>query len=500
MKKTLFGIKAILFAFLSFMFVILVNKGLMPKYYYNDSWPTTNTYRDFYRLDKNSVDVLFFGSSHAVSSFNPQVIYDTYGIRSYNLGCEQQSLFVTYYWLREALKYQSPEVVVLDTFTFHEYTDAYVYNILNCNETAIRKAMDCMKLSLLKIEAGMNIEKIDSSQSGLSYILTNIRYHTRWKDLGENDYTEKEMIEHGGIKGFSALGGMNEGALDTTFNRDDVDMADAEPMAEIADMYLGKIVDLCDKNEIKLIFVNIPYGESIERYKAVKEYADIKDIPFYDFNEEQLYKEIGYSAENDRYSHPNYKGAEKLSRYIGKLMIDEYNVTTGYDESFDESREVYEHKLKNIRLTEVTDAYEYLDLINDNKYDILAFAPKKIGEYIDDGFMSKWFELGFLTDLRNVPKGNHYCAVKADSVMEKMTSDDLTILGSVRDGKMIYGFLIDTSVMVPQYHKYSMTIDGYECGNKNDGINIVVYDNDYKMIVDKVNINTALEEKTMTRY
>ena len=423
-----------------------------------------------------------------------------YGIRSYNLGCEQQSLVVMYYWLKEALKYQSPEAVVIDTYTFHKYTDAYVYNNMNCSEGSVRKAMDSMRLSPLKVEAGMAIEKIDPTQSGLSFPLTNIRYHTRWISLGENDYTETEMIDHGGVKGFSALGGISPGAADSTFSSADLDSVEAEPMVEIADEYLGKIVDLCETDGIKLIFVNIPYGESISRYKSTVEYANAHNIPLYDFNEERLYNEIGYSAENDKYGHPNYKGAEKISLYLGKLLANEYGIRAEQDPSFDVSREVYNHKINNIRLSETTDVYDYLEMLNNSDYEVFVFSANNIGEYVDESISNKWHSLGFSTDLRNIPAGNHYCAVKSDSVIEKMTDEDIAFSGTVRDGKMIYNFLIDTSVMMPNYQKFSMVVNGIECGNQNAGIDIVVYDSDFKQIVDKVNINTTIEEKTMTRY
>ena len=101
--------------------VYTVDIILTPKYFYDDEWPTTATYLDFYDLERDSVDVLFMGSSHAGSFFNPQILYDTYNIVSYNLSSEQQSMLVTYYWLKEALRYQSPKVVILDTHMMHRY-------------------------------------------------------------------------------------------------------------------------------------------------------------------------------------------------------------------------------------------------------------------------------------------------------------------------------------------------------------------------------------------
>ena len=109
------------------MILVLVLVGangiLMPKTYINNSvWPSTSKFNQFYDMDKDSVDVLFIGSSVVANAFSPQEIYDSYGIRSYNLASQQQSVFFNYYWLKEALKYQSPKVVVMDTkflFTLH---------------------------------------------------------------------------------------------------------------------------------------------------------------------------------------------------------------------------------------------------------------------------------------------------------------------------------------------------------------------------------------------
>ena len=75
-----------------------INKILTPKYLYEDTWPTTATYTEFYKLEDNSVDVFFLGSSNAAAGFIPQELYNNYGITSYNLGCEQQSMLISYYW------------------------------------------------------------------------------------------------------------------------------------------------------------------------------------------------------------------------------------------------------------------------------------------------------------------------------------------------------------------------------------------------------------------
>ncbi len=499
-SKIKITIKLVLFVIVICTCVSMVNEWMKPKYYYTEDWPSTNTYMDFYKLERNTVDVLFFGSSHAVSSFNPQVIYDDYGITSYNLGSEQQSLLVTYFWLREALKYQSPKAIVLDTYTFHKYRDAYIYNNMNCSEESVRKAMDSMRFSPLKVEASMAIEKVDPTHIGLSFLLLNIRYHSRWTSLGENDYTENEMINHGGIKGFSALNGTEPGKKEVTFKDSDLSTAEAEPMVEIADEYLDKIVELCKKEGIELILVNIPCGESINRYKTTKEFADKNNLPYYDLNEEKLYNDIGYNAEKYRYGHPNYLGAEVISRFIGELLLDDYNIPTRKDKSYDQSRINYENRIDNIKLIETVDVNKYLEELNNSRYSVFALVPANIGDYIDDEFLKRWNALGFTNDIKQAKDGTHYCAVKSDGkTMEKCVSEDLDFSGSIRNGVVQYRFTIDTKKMTQKGHKYSMVVNGTECGNTKAGLDIVVYDNEYKKIIDKVNIDTTVEERTFTR-
>lgn len=500
-EKVKVAIKFVSFLVVTCLCVGIVNEWLKPGYYYNGPWPTTNTYKDFYELEKESVDVLFFGSSHAVSSLNPQVIYDAHGITSYNLGCEQQSLVITYYWLREALKYQSPKVVVLDTHMLHKYYGGYVYNDMNCSETAVRKAMDSMRFSPLKWEAGKTIERIDPTQSGLSFLLSNIRYHTRWTDMGENDYTGYAMIDHGGVKGFTVLDDVDPDLQYTPFKDLDAESVETEEMVETSKIYLDKIVGLCSDEGIRLVLINIPCNEPIARYRSTKEYADAHDIPFYDFNEEVLYNEIGYDVAEDHWGHPNYKGAEKISLYIGKLMVDTYGVGPREDTSYDKSRKVYEHKLENSNLIKTTDIDHYLGLLDNDKYSIFIFGPIAYGPFLDDNIMSKLYALGFTYDLRNAEDGTHYLAVKdTTGIKEQFTKEDFSCSGPLCDGVSSYSCTIDTTNMLQQHKIYSMVIDGIECGNQNVGLDIVVYDNDHKMIIDKVNVDTTIGALTMTRY
>ena len=64
--------RAAVFIVVIVLILYMINTLLMPKYYLSNTyWPTTSSYRAFYEMEKNSIDVLFFGSSYCVNSFSP---------------------------------------------------------------------------------------------------------------------------------------------------------------------------------------------------------------------------------------------------------------------------------------------------------------------------------------------------------------------------------------------------------------------------------------------
>ena len=86
--------------------------------------------QDFYQYPENSIDVLMLGSSHLGSNIDPTQLYEEYGIASYNLWGSAQPTWNTYYFLKEALEYQTPKVVVLETYVVAQDNDTTGYGTL----------------------------------------------------------------------------------------------------------------------------------------------------------------------------------------------------------------------------------------------------------------------------------------------------------------------------------------------------------------------------------
>ena len=125
---------------------------------------------------------------------DPEVLFDKYGITSFNYGTGGQPIGVTYYLLKEALKIHSDvKVAVLDVY-YLGMQDNYG------EEGYIRSVLDNMRFSLNKLEAIKNCTPIDELAY---YIFPILKYHNRWGSLTDNDYN-KNYISSPRTTGFEA--------------------------------------------------------------------------------------------------------------------------------------------------------------------------------------------------------------------------------------------------------------------------------------------------------
>ncbi|MFG6347248.1 MAG: hypothetical protein K1W15_00840 [Lachnospiraceae bacterium] len=322
---------------------------IVPKFFIENIWPTTSTCLGFYKIEKNSADVLFFGSSHAASFFIPQELYNNYGITSYNLGCEQQNLVTSYFWLREALKYQHPEAVVLECYILFTYRDG---EALNTDESCTRKAFDYMKWSQTKMEAVKTICSLDNKQSLLSYYLPNIRYHTRWASLSEKDFKLSEMGNNYELKGYTPLVTCVGEEDYLPFEKTAEESGNGIDMVQLMREYLEKITDLCKQENIPLILVKTPsMAGTAEKNITVQKYADENGLLYIDFNEKVLYKKVNYNFKEDNADagHGNIWGGIKVTNYMGKVLKEQFGIEDGTDWQWEETKEYYKKILEQER-------------------------------------------------------------------------------------------------------------------------------------------------------
>lgn len=350
-------IKAAVFSLLIIIITCYVTKLVVPKFLLeNSSWPSTSTFTQFYDMEENTVDVLFVGSSCMSTAGIPQYLYDKNGIVSYNLASPEQTLITSYYWLKEALRFQSPSVVFLDNqmlFTFYEDEP------LNFKEPGQRKDFDYMKWSKVKISAVHDICSLDSSQSELSYYLPFVRYHDRWKELGKLDfsYTPSKLY------GFAPLYGSlhEEGEADfvplesTNFSTEassvDQTAAEEETILPLMQEYMDKIVALCEENNIRLVLVTtVAPIQTQTRHDLTAQYAAANNLTYLDFNTKELYEATQMDYFTDCYDthHMTISGGEKISDYLADFVLSEELAIPKTSSDFESTKQYYQDYLNDL--------------------------------------------------------------------------------------------------------------------------------------------------------
>ncbi len=274
-------------------------------------WNMTAKVAGLYNEEANSLDVLFFGSSHAYCSIDPKIFHKETGLNSYVFTTQQQPLWITYHYMLEALKTQRPELLVVEIHMAIQDND---YQDEATNHTAI----DPIPLSKNKIE--MIISSVPKGER--RYFLFNImKYHDRWEELKEPDYVRSYKKAKDPEKGHVRL---NE-VSDQVVWKDVSKVSESKIGVEKNIDYLNKIIDLAEAEAIDLLLFKSPSNASIEEkmyYNGVYELAKEREVAYVDFNNLVHYNNMGLDVKADFYDqrHLNEKGVAKFVPYFVKTM------------------------------------------------------------------------------------------------------------------------------------------------------------------------------------
>lgn len=310
--KQLFSV--VIFIIIGILLFYIVNIVFLPEWVTNDG--ATLSTRGIYEEEKNSLDVVFVGSSNIYNGVSPLEIWEETGITSYSYASPEQKIWLSYYAIEEVLTLQNPKIIMLDVN--EAFADDYL------EEDNIRKLLDNMKLGKAKLDA-INDEMLDyGMQDKLSYLFPIIRYHTRWNSLNKKDFKKLFYQYDSTYKGYV----LSKRITAFTGNTKYLEYTeDTTQIQEVAKSYLDKIVELCKENNTELILIDMPSPNSwsYPRHKAISDYADSKEIQFLELN---CVDDIGIDWNTDTQDkgwHLNIYGASKVSRYIAKYLQENYD-------------------------------------------------------------------------------------------------------------------------------------------------------------------------------
>lgn len=332
MKK---AIKCTVFLIIAVLLFNSFDKLLVRKSLYG-WWNITTKINGFFNSQENVYDVVFFGSSHAYASFNPIIIYEETGLKSYVCATQKQPLWATYYYISEALKRQNPSLVVLDCYSA-TFTDEY------SDDATCYTYCDDFPFGINKLK--MINESSDDLKKKFDLLFRFTKYHSRWNELNGDDFSFNPNELHDWLYGYCKL---------TTVNKNITRENTAQTFSKIAlteknEKWLKEIISLCKNSNTKLVLVKTPDNETPEEksyYNYISDLAEDADVDFVNYND--LYDDVGINIEQDFFdrSHLNQYGAEKFSRYVSKSILNDVTAKTKIkDIGYQTSRSRYYREL-----------------------------------------------------------------------------------------------------------------------------------------------------------
>ena len=403
MKK---GVIQLLACILIFGMVFNITTRIFKMKQLEEPWEMTKKVEGIKNEEKDSIDVMYFGSSHMYTSINPVIVWEERGIPSYILATQKQPFWISYYYMKEALKYQKPKVVVLDIYR-SDFLEEYEEESVN------RSAIDLLDFSYNKAQM---IEASVPKEERVSYYVNLIKYHGRWKELTQEDFDWSYLTKQDPLKGYVCL-------YPTTpiYKRQNLEgISEITSMSDKTKEYLMKIIDLSRKEDFKLVFYKAPSNATKQQktyYNAVEAIAKENNIHFIDYN--MLYEEIGIDLNEDFYdfNHVNLLGAKKVSKHFSNYLAEEFNLPdkrneTSYKDTWNQAMQMYARWEKAYELRNIENLRDYIETVKAEDYIVLFTTVSNVSlDTVSEESLKVCQDFGLLQ--KEKLKG-HYIAIMKD--------------------------------------------------------------------------------------
>lgn len=288
-------------------------------------------WRAFYRLEPRSVDILIVGSSHAFASFDTEMFQEKTGGTAYILAGNSQNVTQTYFNVLEALKYQTPETIVLEAYSVNA-NDNFRGGESDDRDWKKESNIDGMRFGLVKLRA---VAAQYRPRNWAYALLPIARCHGNWKDVEQ--IIENSRFLTGGVDRFSSFRPSRSTMSEKTMRKyAEAKVRTAEYVLSESNVhYFRELAALCRERGVSLYVVMAPmydvYIDSIN-YESwtekISALAEQEGVPYLDCN--ARYDEIGLTAQDfedayNTYHHLNAAGAEKVTAFVLEELYGEGN-------------------------------------------------------------------------------------------------------------------------------------------------------------------------------
>lgn len=323
-----------------FLMILVIGLGVIQKVVTTPAdYRPYQLIHEFYEEPEDSLDAVYIGSSVVYSLWAAPLAWENYGIAVWPFSTPDQPLEMAEGLIREARKTQPDAVYIVAL----NYEDRDFEN----DSVTLHRMTDYMPFSLNKLKIINTYAELgnwDFSQK-LEFIFPILRYHSRWSELAEEDFT----YEGDGLKGASKYPSYLKKITDVTKNYRTSNLKTDVP-EDLTNNFIS-LLEYCKNESVKLLFVTSPQMITDDRrltmINSLKEYAEDYGFPVLDMI--SLVNEIGLDFSVDYYNndHTNVHGSIKATEFLAKYLYENY----GFEDkrgsrdyiSWDESVEKFHH-------------------------------------------------------------------------------------------------------------------------------------------------------------
>lgn len=441
--------------------------------------------------EEDALDMVYIGGSAGFCYWIPQQAWKECGFTSYDLGSTSIQAESILYYVKHALKYQNPELFVIGVRSFAYYTsEGY--------EAGLRYASDSFDFGIDRLRLiNTYFKRRNMDMDICSLYIDIMKHHINYDALSSPEAWA--LADNKGEE-------LNKGCylLDSYYYLDACEPFQTQKRRELqpgASDTLYELLDFCKKKNLNVLFVVGPYVEPEEDYEIYNTMSDIVSSYGYGFLDANAYYEemgIDFSEDFADKNHVNVFGAEKYTAFLGKYIMEHYGLPGHENEENEDWENAYnrfmdvEEEVKTSVKDMIVSAREgeaiadmlqstddlalWCDLVKDSRFTVAAVGN---GETL--GTLSyenkKALEALGLSQI----EGNAYIRVLCGD--EVLYSNEKSG-GSEGSASIGTNKNIECAVSL-EGQEASVLIDGVEYSRKDgDGINIVVYGNDYRYAVD----------------
>ncbi len=263
----------------------------------------------FFNEQPRSMDVLCYGSSRMYCTLDPLVLHHETGLNAYVLATQQQPLAATYYYMKESLRTQSPQLMILEaSMAFHE--PDFI------GSGALRDCLDPLPWSANKVEI---IRTLVAPEERKNYYFSFLQYHRRWKELSARDFDFSWLDDRDPFRGYIYL--TPERGADC--RQQSLDSVAAVPIPEENLTLLRGMAALAREHGAAFLLMVSSYEtvtDDLGYLKSLHAFCAEEGIPLLDLN--LHFNELDIEAERDFFDsgHFNARGSAKATRWIASRI------------------------------------------------------------------------------------------------------------------------------------------------------------------------------------